>query len=363
MPKLGIIYGDQGKIIIKKLLKKYKPFADLKNKNLLIGIKPNLVKASPAEKGATTDPQLVSGLIEYLLENQFNNIEIIESSWVGGNTKNAFKVCGYKKIADKYGIKLIDLKKDDKFTVNANGRQIKICSEIKNIDYLINMPVLKAHCQTKITCSLKNLKGCIPDSEKRDFHTKGLHKSIALLNKIIKTDLIIVDGIYGDLSFEEGGTPVKMDRVIIGKDPVSVDTYAAQLLGYNYEEINHIKLADSFNLGNADIKIEDIKEYNSPSESAAGGTAELPSSKSERLTNNINRNAACSACLGNLIHALYRIKGNNEFTEHIYIGQGYKNKKNKDKKDLGIGSCTRNFKNYLPGCPPSAKEIIDFLNK
>ena len=34
----------------------------------------------------------------------------------------------------------------------------------------------------------------------------GLHKPIAYLNKAIKQHLIIVDGIMGDLNFEEGGT-------------------------------------------------------------------------------------------------------------------------------------------------------------
>ena len=42
----------------------------------------------------------------------------------------------------------------------------------------------------------------------------GLHKPIACLNKAIKQDLIIVDGIMGDLNFEEGGNPVKMNRIL-----------------------------------------------------------------------------------------------------------------------------------------------------
>ncbi len=50
------------------------------------------------------------------------------------------------------------------------------------------------------------MKGCIPNKEKRRFHTMGLHKPIAYLNKILKQNLIVVDGIIGgDLNFEEGG--------------------------------------------------------------------------------------------------------------------------------------------------------------
>ena len=30
-------------------------------------------------------------------------------------------------------------------------------------------------------------------------------------------------------------------------------------------------------------------------------------------------------------------------------------------KGLGIGTCTHGFEKNLPGCPPKAKDIIDFL--
>src|SRR5690606_36606024 len=118
-----------------------------------------------------------------------------------------------------------------------DGLEIEVCAKVLEVDYLINMPDLKAHCQTKLTCALKNLKGCVPDKEKRRFHTLGLHRPIASLNKVIKSDLILVDGIIGDLTHEEGGTPVRLDRAIAGYDPVMVDAYAASLIGYRLAEI------------------------------------------------------------------------------------------------------------------------------
>ena len=42
---------------------------------------------------------------------------------------------------------------------------------------MINLPVLKGHCQTLITCALKNNKGLIPNAEKRRFHTLGAASS------------------------------------------------------------------------------------------------------------------------------------------------------------------------------------------
>jgi uncharacterized protein (DUF362 family) len=106
------------------------------------------------------------------------------------------------------------------------------------------------------------MKGCIPNSEKRKFHTMGLHKPIAYLNKLIKQSLIIVDGMNGDLNFEEGGNPVQMNRILAGKDPVLIDSYVAQLMGFSIEEVPYITMAESIGAGTADLANADIIELN-----------------------------------------------------------------------------------------------------
>ena len=108
------------------------------------------------------------------------------------------------------------------------------------------------------------MKGCIPDTEKRRFHTLGLHRPIAYLNKVLRQDLIIVDGIYGDLDFEEGGNPVQMNRIIVGKDPVLVDSYVAQLLGYEIDDIPYIGMAEKLGVGSTDLNRAAVMELNQP---------------------------------------------------------------------------------------------------
>ena len=51
-------------------------------------------------------------------------------------------------------------------------RPMEICCRALDADFLINLPVLKGHCQTAMTCALKNCKGCIPDREKRRFRPR-----------------------------------------------------------------------------------------------------------------------------------------------------------------------------------------------
>ena len=354
--KIIISYGDQAREMVKELLAEIKIEKNL-NKNDLIALKPNLIKAAKSETGATTDPNLVKGIIEYLKEKGFLNIIIIEGSWVGADTENAFKKCGYNKISKEYEIPMYNLQKDNFKVKNSKGMDIEIAQKALEVDYLINLPVLKGHCQTTITCSLKNLKGCISNKEKRRFHRRGLHKPIAALNKVLSQDLIIVDGIYGDLDFEEGGNPVKMNRLIVGSDPVLIDSYAANLLGYSTQEIEYITLAEKFGVGKSNIEQAEIIEINKDK----AAHIENKTIKIKNLTEKVEAKEACSACYGSLIHALKRLNEKGELDKikgRIKIGQGYKNI---DISGIGIGNCCLGADNYVKGCPPSAKDILDFL--
>ena len=160
-----------------------------------VAIKPNLVVPSPAFNGATTHPEVVDAVISFLKDFGISKMKIIESAWFGGSTKKAYKYCGYEELSMKHGVPLIDLKGDSHSILAHGGMKIGICNEALNSDFLINVPVLKAHSQTRLTCCMKNLKGCIPDSEKRRFHRIGLHKPIAVLNALLKTGYCVVDGI------------------------------------------------------------------------------------------------------------------------------------------------------------------------
>ena len=258
---IRIIYGDNPGQMVKELLEAIKPEAEIAE-DTLIGIKPNLVVAKPSDSGATTSPEIVAGIVEYLKSKGRSNIVIMEGSWVGDRTSEAFRVCGYEDLSREYDVPLIDLQKDKSRTYETDGMRISVCDHVMGVGYLINVPVMKGHCQTNMTCALKNMKGCIPDSEKRRFHTMGLHKPIACLNKLIKQDLIIVDGMNGDLNFEEGGNPVQMNRIFAGKDPVLIDAFAANLMGFTVGEIPYIGMAERIGVGTANLKSADIVELN-----------------------------------------------------------------------------------------------------
>ncbi len=352
------IYGKDYKDMTKKLLEEACLASRIPDKECRIGIKPNLVSPSDPSRGATTHPEIVEGIIEYLQERGFHDLVMLEGSWVGDKTEDTARLCGYYDLSEKYGVDFLDMQKDSYETYDCEGMELKICDEAKKLDFLINVPVMKGHCQTKITCALKNMKGLIPNSEKRRFHSMGLHKPIAHLAVGIHQDFIVVDNICGDWDFEDGGNPVVMNRIMAAADPVLCDAYVAHLMGYALEEIPYIQMAADLGAGLEDWELAEFRELNLPKEKAV-----VPKDrKIVELQDTVEEVESCSACYGYLIPALQRLKEEGllkNLNEKICIGQGFRGKTG----ELGIGQCTRKFRHFLKGCPPTEEEIYQFLKE
>ncbi len=408
------IYGTDYKQMTKTLLAGADLAAQIADRNSRIALKPNLVSASEPSYGATTHPEVLAGIIEYLQENGFRAITLMEGSWVGGKTMEAFRLCGYDALVEQYGVRFVDTQKERSHSVDCAGLKLNLCDCVDDIDFLINVPVLKGHCQTKITCALKNMKGLIPNSEKRRFHTMGLHKPIAHLNAGIRQDFIVVDHICGDLDFEDGGNPVVCNCVMVARDPVLVDAYVCKLQHYEVDEVPYVRLAQQLGVGNADLAQAEIITYEKAAgrglsggavpdasgaadeqavregfgaadeeavregfgaadkESVKKGTPcfwrqgamedeELPRArKIVELRDAVEEVESCSACYGYLMPALERLKNEgllNRLDEKICIGQGYQGRTGK----IGIGRCTSGFEHNVRGCPPTEQQIYDFL--
>ena len=77
-----MIYGKDFKRITRKVLEEADLKSRIPSRKSRIGIKPNLVSPSEASWGATTHPEVVAGIIEYLQESGFENLVMLEGSWV-----------------------------------------------------------------------------------------------------------------------------------------------------------------------------------------------------------------------------------------------------------------------------------------
>ena len=343
-----------------KLLEKADLAAFIGSKESSVMLKPNLVVAGKAQNGGVTHPEIVAGVIEYLQNNGFNRITLAEGSWLGDDTDRAFRVSGIGKTCEDYGIPYFNTKKDRYITISADGHKFNVTQRLENCDVLINLPVLKGHCQTLMTCALKNHKGLLSDSEKRRFHSEGLHEPIAYLSKAVTQkvrEFIVVDNICGDLDFEEGGNPVYTGRIFCCTDPVMCDSYVCSFMGYDTSDVPYVEIASRIGVGDINSKNIVMTDVNSTKQKEEA----KPTSKAAELGHHVNADNACSACYGALIGALKRLEEEgliNDLNTEISIGQGFRKKM---CPGIGIGNCTMLNPDSLRGCPPSQADVYEFL--
>jgi uncharacterized protein (DUF362 family) len=100
---------------------------------------------------------------------------------------------------------------------------------------------------------LYNLWGCYPDPM-RLLHHKNLDYKLALLNKLVKNRVQIIDGFWSlDGHGPMEGAPVGTDKLLIANNSVAADAAAACLMNLEATKIGHKKVAEQFGLGTADV--------------------------------------------------------------------------------------------------------------
>ena len=229
-----------------------------------VAIKANLCYYWNASTGYTTDPALVGAIIDYLRDSygQDLDITIAEADASAMQTKYAFKLLGYQKLAEEKNVKLLNLCQDNiqDAEVQVNGRKLalKVPESLMKSDLFINVPKLKVMRQVRLTCAMKNLFGAIAYPRKVIYH-RTLEETIVGINKILKPHLNIVDGIIA-----LGAYPVRLNLLMAGASAFSVDYVAAKVMGYQPSKVKFLNLAAKERLGeprNVVVKGEKVEAF------------------------------------------------------------------------------------------------------
>jgi len=212
-------------------------------------IKPNLCYYWDYSTGETTDPRVVSSIIDWVRKKGDKDIKIfvVEADASAMKTKYAFKMLGYDKLCMEKKVDLINLSEGDIIKEDAvvNGEKLSLPVNrlLLDSDLIINVPTLKTHRTVGFTCALKNMFGAISKPRKYSYHKK-LPETIVAINKIVRSDIIIVDGIIAS-----GKHPKKLGIIIAGKDATAIDKYVSKLIGFKNSQIRYLTLAIKENLG------------------------------------------------------------------------------------------------------------------
>ena len=109
--------------------------------------------------------------------------------------------------------------------------------------FLINVPVLKTHEQTKVSLGFKNNKGCLNAKSKSLCHhrKRPLDEFVARLGERLYPHLTLIDGIY---SLANGpmhmGKAYRENLLVASRDMFAADCLGSHLLGYDPADIGHL---------------------------------------------------------------------------------------------------------------------------
>jgi uncharacterized protein (DUF362 family) len=212
-------------------------------------IKPNLCYYWDYSTGETTDPRFIRALVRVLREKIVPNpsIFIVETDASAMKCRHAFKILGYEKLAKESGVHLINLSEDKAdivdVVVGKHNYRLKVPRTIRDADLRINVSKMKYTTRnTKITCALKNIFGCLPYDKKFRLHPI-IEEIIIAANKAMKFDLCIVDG-----NIVSGIQPRRLGLVMASEDTVAIDVAAATVIGLS-PNLRHFKMASREGLG------------------------------------------------------------------------------------------------------------------
>jgi uncharacterized protein (DUF362 family) len=257
--QVAIVKGERGHEPVFKALDliDYKTALSGWNKVL---IKVNFITVETWDSGATTDPIVVEAIINKL-KNLPVEIYVVESDATMTSADKAFEVTGMKEMCARNNVQCLNprhLKDRVKIDI-PNGEALKSIKvpRIVTQSAIISAAKLKTHMSTKVTLGMKNMFGLLPDKFKGKYHARGINKVIVDINTVLKPALTVIDGFVGmEGRGPSGGTPVKMDLIIAGKDVVATDATASRIMGFEPMEIPHIRKAFEKGLGNVhDIEI------------------------------------------------------------------------------------------------------------
>jgi uncharacterized protein (DUF362 family) len=191
-------------------------------------VKPNICGVYPPSL------DLLSSVVQFLLPKA-ESVVIGETGTIVCNPKKQFEELGVAPVLKRFGsrVRAVDLSDDERVEVQVPQphalRKVTLPKTVLESNVLVNVPKVGTLRVTGLTCALKNLFGLVPQKRKyyRYHLFGGMHRVIADVAQVLKTDLNIVDA---------------GSKVILGVDALAVDIVACRFVDLDPLTVEHLRL-------------------------------------------------------------------------------------------------------------------------
>ena len=229
----------------------------------VVVIKPNIGWDRTPEQAGTTNPEVVAAVVRLCFEAGAKKVKVFDRPV--NDPRRCYVQSGIAPAVSALGAEA-DYMDDRKFRDMAlSGQALKswpLYTDIFEADKVINIPIAKHHGLAKLTLSMKNWMGVMGGS-RRQIHQK-LDESLVDLSMKIKPTLTILDAVrILTANGPQGGSLAdvkKLDTVIVGIDPVAIDSYGATLFGMKGSDLGYVTLGHKLGLGQMDLNKLSIRK-------------------------------------------------------------------------------------------------------
>lgn len=222
----------------------------------VVFIKPNLTFPSYKE-GVTTRAEFVEELVQLLLRIN-PRLKILIGEGEGGynsfSMSDAMTAMGFDQIAVRHSnVELLNLSKVPAKSVvidTARGPYTIQLPEVffKDVDFSISVPLPKIHCMTKVTLSLKNLWGCLPDVMRLKNHYMFPH-IIPKIAPLLKFRYAFLDGKFGLNRYGPmDGDAVEVNWFAAANSLGAFDAVVSTMMGFDWRTVPHLEIAHRYGL-------------------------------------------------------------------------------------------------------------------
>lgn len=177
---------------------------------------------------------LLSSIVEFLLPKA-ESVVIGETGTIACKPNEQFEKLGVAPMLKRFGsrVQAVDLSDSEWVEVQVpHPHALKkgvLPKMVLESDVLVNVPKVGTVSVTRLTCTLKNLFGLLPQKRKYYLYHLfgGMHKVIADVSQIVKPNLNIVDA---------------GSKVILGADALAVDVVACRFVDLDPLTVEHLRL-------------------------------------------------------------------------------------------------------------------------
>ena len=223
-------------------------------KNKQVVLKPNLLTASPPEKGVITHPVFFQAVARIVKDS--GGIPIVAESPATRPLEKVLASANYMDIIEQEKIQIAQVNQTDVVMVEKplKYKRFEISKAYFEADIIVSLPKLKTHSLTYMTGAVKNFLGVIPGLNKSQWHLKAptaeeFSDLLLDLNEVLysgfdppKQFLHIMDGITGLEGEGPGpsGKPRDIGAILVSRDAIALDFTAADIIGMDYREVHTI---------------------------------------------------------------------------------------------------------------------------